>query len=49
LPTLDDGLYEIGGQIGEPKKPADMGIAQPIPLRNLGGIDELSLSQRAYP
>jgi len=26
-----------------------MGIAQPIPLRNLGGIDELSLSQRAYP
>jgi len=26
-----------------------MGIAQLIPVRNLGGIDELSMPQRAHP
>jgi hypothetical protein len=49
LAALSDGLHDIGGQIGEPKQPADMGVAQPKALCNLGGIDELNVVQRAHP
>jgi hypothetical protein len=49
LAALDDSLDDIGGQVGEPKQPADVGVAEPKPLCNLGGIDELRLPQRAHP
>ena len=43
LAALDDGLHNVGSQIGEPQKPADMGIAQPKALCNLARIDEFTL------
>jgi hypothetical protein len=47
LAALDDGLHNVGGQIGKPQKPADVGTAEPKALRNLGGIDEFTLLQPA--
>ena len=49
LAALNDGLHDVGGQISEPQKPADVGIAEPKALRNLGGIDDFTLPQRAHP
>ena len=38
MAALDDGLYDVGGEICEPQEPADMRFAEAMALRNLGGI-----------
>ena len=49
LAAIDNGLHDVGGQISKPQMPADVGIAEPKALRNLGGIDKFTLPQPAHP
>jgi hypothetical protein len=49
LAALDDGLYDVGGEICEPQEPADMRFAEAMTLRNLNGIGEFTLLQHAHP
>ena len=49
LAALDDGLYDVGGEICEPQEPADMRFAEAMALRNLSGIGEFTLLQHAHP
>ena len=34
MAALDDGLYDVGGEICEPQEPADMRFAEAMALRN---------------
>ena len=38
LAAFDDTLDDVGGQIGETQNPANVRVAQPETLSNLGGI-----------
>ena len=39
MAALDDGLYDVGGEICKPQEPADVRFAEAMALRNLSGID----------
>ena len=49
MAALDDGLYDVGGEICKPQEPADMRFAEAMTLRNLSGIGEFTLLQHAHP
>ena len=49
LAALDNGLYDVRGEICKPQEPADMRFAEAVALRNLSGIGEFTLSQHAHP
>ena len=49
MAALDDGLYDVGGEICKPQEPADVRFAEAMALGDLSGIGEFTLLQHAHP
>jgi hypothetical protein len=49
LAALDNGLYDVRGEICKPQEPADMRFAEAIAPRNLSGIGEFKLTKLMGP
>ena len=49
LAAVDNGLYDVRGEICKPQEPADMRFAEAMAPRNLSGIGEFTSLQHAHP